>query len=233
MSNEKNAQIKATLSATKERRKTQKCFAFSTKINYRKLNKLQKEQLKMLFVECKWVYNDIIHHLEDNKLSSWNDKKKSVLVRQKDENLVERTLYYFKSSMMQGVKTQVRDSLSSLAEKKKKGFKVGKLKFKSSCNSIPLKQFGNTHRIKSLSKIGIQGIKGDIRVFGLEQFADNPNIEIANAKLLKKPDGYYIHWTTYIAKNKLPIIQKNDEMIGIDFGCGTSFTFSDGHKEDF
>ena len=119
MSNEKNAQIKATLLATKERRKTQKCFVFSTKINCRKLNKLQKEQLQMIFVEAKWVYNDIIHHLEDNKLSSWNDKKKSVLVRQKDGNLVKRTLCYFKSSMMQGVKTQGGDSLSSLAEKKR------------------------------------------------------------------------------------------------------------------
>ena len=76
MSNvEKNAQIKATFLATKERRKTQKCFVFSTKIDYRKLNKSQKEQLQMLFVEAKWVYNDIIHHLESDKLSSWNDKR--------------------------------------------------------------------------------------------------------------------------------------------------------------
>ena len=233
MSKEKNAQIKATLLATKERRKTQKCFVFSTKINYRKLNKLQKEQLKMLFVEAKWVYNDIINHLENNKLSSWDDKNTSVLVKQKDGSFVEKPLLYFKSSMMQGMKSLIGDSLNSLSEKKKKGYKVGKLKFKFSCNSIPLKQFGNTHRIKSLSKVGIQGIKGDIRVHGLEQFVDNPNAEIANAKLLKKPDGYYIHWTVYIAKNKLPVIPKNDEVIGIDFGCGTSFTFSDGHKEDF
>ena len=67
----------------------------------------------------------------------------------------------------------------------------------------------------------------------MEQFADNPNAEVANAKLLKKPDGYYIHWTVYIFKDKLPVIQRSDEVIGIDFGCGTSFTFSDGHKEDF
>lgn len=233
MSKEKNAQIKATLLATKERRKTQKCFVFSTKINYRKLNKLQKEQLHMLFIEAKWVYNDIINHLQDNKLSSWNDKKTSVMVKQKDGSLVEKSLLYFKSSMMQGMKTQVGNSLSSLAEKKKKGYKVGKLKFKSSCNSIPLKQFGKTHRIKSLNKVGVVGIKGDFRVHGLEQFADNPNAEIANAKLLKKPYGYYIHWAVYIAKNKLPFISKNEEVIGIDFGCGTSFTFSDGHKEDF
>ena len=234
MSNvEKNAQIKATLLATKERRKTQKCFVFSTKINYRKLNKLQKEQLQMLFVEAKWVYNDIINHLQDNELSSWDDKKKSVMVKQKDGSFVEKPLIYFKSAMMQGMKSLVGDSLNSLAEKKKKGYKVGKLKFKSSFSSIPLKQFGNTHRIKSLSKVGITGISGNFRVHGLEQFADNPNAEIANAKLLKKPDGYYIHWTVYIDKNKLPVIQRSDEVIGIDFGCGTSFTFSDGHKEDF
>lgn len=155
------------------------------------------------------------------------------MVKQKDGSFVEKSLLYFKSSMMHGMKSSVGDSLNALAVKKKKGYKVGKLKFKSSCNSIPLKQFGNTHRIKSLRKIGIQGITGNFRVHGLEQFADNPNAEIANAKLLKKPDGYYIHWTVYIAKTKLPVIHRNEEVIGIDFGCGTSFTFSDGHKEDF
>lgn len=233
MSKEKNAQIKATRLATKERRKTKKCFVFSTKINYRKLNKLQKEQLRMLFVEAKWVYNDIISHLQDNELSSWNDKKKSVIVKQKDGSFVEKPLCYIKASHIQAMRDEVRDSLNALAEKKKKGYKVGKLKFKSSCNSIPLRQFGNTHRIKSLIKVGITGISSNFRVHGLEQFVDNPNAEIANARLLKKPDGYYIHWTVYIDKNKLPVIQRSDEVIGIDFGCGTSFTFSDGHKEDF
>ena len=234
MSNvEKNAKIKATRLATKKRRETQKCFVFSTKINYQKLNNLQKEQLRMLFVEAKWVYNDIINHLQDNDLSSWDDKKKAVMVKQKDGSFVEKPLCYIKSAMMQGMKSKVGDDLSSLSAKKKKGYKVGKLKFKSSCNSIPLRQFGNTHRIKSLSRVGITGITGNFRVHGLEQFADNPNAEIANAKLLKKPDGYYIHWTVYIFKDKLPVIQRNDEVIGIDFGCGTSFAFSDGHKEDF
>lgn len=234
MSNvEKNAKIKATRLATKGRRKTQKCFDFSTKIDYRKLNKRQKEQLQMLFVEGKWVYNDIINHLQDNELRSWDDKKKSVIVKQKDGSFVEKPLCYIKASQIQAMRDEVRDSLNALASKKKKGYKVGKLKFKSSCSSIPLRQFGNTHRIKSLSKVGITGISGNFRVHGLEQFADNPNAEIANAKLLKKSNGYYIHWTVYVFKDKLPVIQRNDEVIGIDFGCGTSFTFSDGHKEDF
>ena len=234
MSNvEKNEKIKATRLATKERRKTQKCFVFSTKIDYRKLNKSQKEQLQMLFVEAKWVYNDIINHLQDNELSSWNDKKKSVMVKQKDGSFVEKPLLYLRPSHMQAMRDEVCYSLTSLSAKKKKGYKVGKLKFKSSCNYIPLRQFGYTHRIKSLRKVGITGISGNFRVHGLEQFADNPNAEVANAKLIKKPDGYYINWTVFIAKNKLPVIQRKDEVIGIDFGCSTSFTFSDGHKEDF
>ena len=140
MSNvEKNAKIKATRLATKKRRETQKCFVFSTKINYQKLNNLQKEQLRMLFVEAKWVYNDIINHLQDNDLSSWDDKKKAVMVKQKDGSFVEKPLCYIKSAMMQGMKSKVGDDLSSLSAKKKKGYKVGKLKFKSSCNSIPLR----------------------------------------------------------------------------------------------
>ena len=234
MSNvEKNAKIKATRLATKKRRKTQKCFVFSTKIDYRKLNKLQKEQLQMLFVEAKWVYNDIINHLQDNELSTWNDKKTSVMVKQKDGSFVDKPLCYFRPSHMQAMRDEVHNDLVALSAKKKKGYKVGRLKFKSSCSSIPLKQFGNTHRIKSLSKVGVTGISSNFRVHGLEQFADNPYAEIANAKLLKKPDGYYIHWTVYIFKDKLPALTRNNEVIGIDFGCGTSFTFSDGHKEDF
>lgn len=235
MSNiEKNKQIKKTLAETKERRKSQKCFVFSTKIDYSKLNKLQKEQLQMLFVEGKWVYNDILNFLDNGgKLSKYNTKKKTVSVRQKDGAFVEKPLKFLKSSYRDSLISKVGDSLNSLKELKKKGNKVGRLKFKSECNQLNLKQFNNTHRIKSLKKVSIQGIKGDFRVHGLEQFADNPNYEIANAKLLKKPDGYYINWTTYIFKNKLPVTQKNEEVIGIDFGCGTSFTFSDGRKIDF
>ena len=89
----------------------------------------------MLFIEAKWVYNDIINHLQDNELSTWNDKKTSVMVKQKDGSFVEKPLLYFKSALMQGMKSKVGDSLNSLSEKKKKGYKVGQLRFKSSCNS--------------------------------------------------------------------------------------------------
>ena len=85
MSNiEKNKQIKKTLAETRERRKSQKCFVFSTKIDYSKLNKLQKEQLQMLFVEGKWVYNDILNFLNNGgKLSKYNTKRKPFLLNRK------------------------------------------------------------------------------------------------------------------------------------------------------
>ena len=188
----------------------------------------------MLFFEGKWIYNDILNFINNGgKLSEYNTKKKTVLVKQKDGTFVEKPLKYLKSSYRDSLVSKVSDSLNSLKELKKKGHKVGKLKFKSECNQLNLKQFNVTHRIKSLKKASIQGIKGDFRVHGFGQFADNPFAEVANAKLLKKPDGYYIHWTVYIFKNKLPAIEKNEQVIGIDFGCGTSFTFSDGRKIDF
>ena len=56
----------------------------------------------MLFVEAKWVYNDIINHLESDKLSSWNDKKTSVRVKQKDGSFVEKTLMLHQSKSYAG-----------------------------------------------------------------------------------------------------------------------------------
>lgn len=231
---EKNAQIKATLLATRERRNLQKCFVFSTKICYNKLNNQQKEQLQMLFVEAKRFYNDALSYLDINKtLKEYNNKKTTVQIKQKDGTIIEKELNYLTSSIKDSIITKIKNSLSSLHAKKVKGYKVGKLKYKSSYNSIELKQFNNTHRIKNLKRVSIQGIKGYFRVRGLDQFYTIPDIEVANAKLLKKSDGYYIHWTTYIFKDKIPCIKRNEELLGIDFGCGTSFTFSDGRKLDF
>lgn len=41
---------------TREKRKTQICKAFRFKIDWNRLNKRQKECLKMMFVEAKWIY---------------------------------------------------------------------------------------------------------------------------------------------------------------------------------
>ena len=66
-----------------------------------------------------------------------------------------------------------------------------------------------------------------------EQFYTNPNAEVTTAQLIRKNGDYYIHWTVYIDKKHIPSIEKNGKTIGIDFGCATSFTLSDGRKIDF
>ena len=58
----KNDNIKKTMKETMNRRSSQSCFVYKVKIDESRLNKKQKEQLKMLFVEAKWLYNDILNY---------------------------------------------------------------------------------------------------------------------------------------------------------------------------
>lgn len=233
MSIEKNKKIKQILAETKERRKSQKCFVFKTKINKQKLNAVQREQLGRLFLEAKWFYNHAINFMQTHKLSELDTKVKSVTTLDKNKQPVERKFTALSAAMKQSIKAKISDSLSALHELKKNGHKVGKLNFKKEVNCVIYKQFCVTHKINSLHRVKLQSIDGSLYVYGLDQFYTNPNAEIANALLIRRNDEYYIHWTVYIDKKYIPSIDKNGKTIGIDFGCATSFTLSDGRKIDF
>ena len=233
MSIEKNKKIKQTLTETRKRRESQKCFVFKTKINKHKLNIMQMEQLDKLFLEAKWFYNHAINFMQTHKLSELDTKVKSVTTLDKNKQPVERKFTALKSSYKQCIKDKIGDSLNSLHQLKLNGHKVGRLKFKKEINCLNLKQFGVTHRIKSLHRVELQGFKQSFYIYGLDQFYINPNAEIANAQLIRRNGDYYIHWTVYIDKKHIPSIEKNGKVIGIDFGCATSFTLSDGRKIDF
>ena len=233
MSIEKNKKIKQTLAETKERRKSQKCFVFKTKINKHKMNVLQLEQLDRLFLEAKWFYNHAINFMQTHKLSELDTKVKSVTTLDKNKQSVKREFTVLSAAMRQSIKAKISDSLSALHQLKLNGYKVGRLKFKKEINCIVYKQFNITHKINSLYKVKIQSVDGTLYVHGLEQFYMNPNAEITTAQLIRKNGDYYIHWTVYIDKKHIPSIKKNGKTIGIDFGCTTSFTLSDGRKIDF
>ena len=53
----KNEKISASLKETRKKRKRQLCRVYELKIDYSRMNKLSRTQLKMLFVEAKWLYN--------------------------------------------------------------------------------------------------------------------------------------------------------------------------------
>ena len=72
----------------------------------------------------------------------------------------------------------------------------------------------------------------NITVNGLDQFINIDGIEYANANILNTPLGYYIAITTYIDKGKIQHKPKIKGRIGIDFGCTTSFTLSNGEEID-
>ena len=228
----KNLKIKETYLATKAKRLTQQCRVYTIKVQKNKLNTSQKNNLKMLFVEAKWMYNHILNLSKENIdifSLTYNDLTE-VNHYDKDKNLITSKLSYLSSQMKQDVLSQLITNIRSLNRAKTKGLKVGALKFISEYKSINLKQANISYKIVSKNKIKIQGIKKPINVNGLEQILKLQKYDLSNAKLINKGLDYYIAITVYIPKQP---INKPTEKIGIDMGCETSFALSNGEKLNF
>ncbi|MFA4934963.1 MAG: transposase [Candidatus Methanoperedens sp.] len=192
---------------------------YEVKIDMSHLNHTTEEHLYRLFLEAKWFYNYI---LSQHKIFGMDDKIHEVPVKVKD--IFEmRAMRCLSSQMRQGILSRTQDNISSLSERKKKGYKIGKLKYKSEVQSIPLKQYGNTYEILDTKYIRVQGIKQKIRVRGLKQIPEGA--DIANGILIHKNGNYYLSITTYQEKEKTVCIV---ESVGIDFGLSKQLTLSNG-----
>ena len=224
----RNETIKQSLRATLERRKHQICRVFTVKVDMSRLSVKQDEQFKMYFVEYKWMYNDILSFGKENNIKDYDTKTKTVTVLNKDREPETRELKYLGSQIKASVLDRIINNCKALATKKKNGGKIGALRYISECKSIELHQYGITYSIKGKNRIKIQKISGYVVVNGLEQFINIPGIEIANAHLLNKPDGYYIAITTYQNIDDLPEKEYIGEEIGIDFGIKSNITLSNG-----
>lgn len=192
MYEEKNRKIRENGKATRERRSHMDCRVFSVKIQENRLSKAKSEKLKCCFLEAKWLYNAVVA----SETLSLEDTS-SVQVKVKD-SFESREISNLSSQMKQSVLESVKQNIFSLSKAKKKDLKVGKLQFKKECNEINLKQFGHTYKIKGKNKIRVENI-GILVVNGLEQ-VNLDEVEFANAKLIKKPSGFYIHLTIYTKK---------------------------------
>ena len=223
MYEERNRKIKESLRATRERRSNMDCCVFSVKIQENRLSKAKLEKLYRCFLEGKWLYNAV---LATEALSLEDTSSVQIKVNNTFE---VREINTLSAQMRQSVVEDVRQDIFNLAKAKKKGLKVGRLRFKKECNEINLKQFGNTYKIKSHNKISVQNI-GGLVVNGLEQI-NLDEVEFANAKLIKKPSGFYIHLTVYTKKQSEVSTEK--EIIGLDMGIKNQLTFSNGVKVSF
>jgi len=220
----KNEQIKLSGKATRKRHKSLSCRVYELKFDKSHLSKGKLNYLKRLFLEAKWLYNCM---LGTDDPVSFNTKINEVLIYGKDKLPETRPLNIISSQMKQGIRECLFHSICSLSAKKKKGAKVGRLKFKSLVNSIYLKQFDNTYKLKG-RYLKLQGFKKRFKLEGLDQIPETA--EITTANLVRKCDDYYLKVTCFVPKEEQLFENKS---VGIDFGIKTSLTFSDGEKYNF
>ncbi len=225
---EKNNRIREKGKQTRLKRKKQVCRVFRVKIDFSHLNRQQKSQLKMLFVEAKWLYNDALTFSNKNNINDYDYKTKIVQILDKNRNIVEREIKYLGSQMKQSVIKEIKNNLKSLSASKRKKRKIGRLKYKSDFRSIDLQQYGVTYKFYDKNHIKLQNIKGKIKIEGSEQFFQKIGIEYANAKLLNLPDGYYLALVTF--QDRVGETKKYKAEIGIDFGIKNSIATSEGIK---
>jgi len=215
--------IKESIRQTKERRKNQVCKVYQVKLQ--NLSSSDIEILERMFLEAKWLYNYIVADI-DNRLNNNAWKLKEVEIKTPN-GLEVREIKVLGSQIRQGIVDRIKNNLKALKEAKKKGYKVGKLDFKTEVRSIPLKQYGITYKINGdKNRVKIQGIKKKFRALGLHQIPKEA--EIANAHLIKKPSGYYLYITCYIPKELNRPKQPISKPIGVDFGIKNQLTLSNG-----
>lgn len=187
MYEERNRKIRENGKATRERRSQMDCCVISVKVQENRLSNAKREKLQCCFLEAKWLSNAVIA----SETLSLEDTS-TVKIKVKD-TFEEREIKNLSAQMKQSVVESIKQNVFSLSKAKKKGLRVGRLRFKKECNEINLKQFGQTYAIKGKNKIRVQNI-GILTVNGLEQI-NLDEVECANAKLIQKPSGYYINIT--------------------------------------
>ena len=218
----KHKQIQQTLRETRNRRKDMVCRTYELKVNRSKLSKTALRHLHLLFLEAKWYSNAI---LASQDMFAFDYKTKVVPVKT-PAGREDRTLQVLSSQMRQELLDQIRQDVISLAKKKAKGWKIGRLKCKKRVEMVPLKQHTNTYTIQRPNKVRIQGLRRWVQVRGLDQIP--ADAEFAASKLLFRTGDFYVHVTTYLPAFHSHKRQVPSASTGIDGGIAHQLTLSNG-----
>ena len=224
----KNRRIAQTRQETKKRRQFQAAKTYQLKIVANKLSVKQRYALDQAFLQAKWFINDVIAHLETEKLSNYVSSTKTVEVRlgSDSDEYEERKLTHLAAQVKQAIVRRVGDNLSGLKALKQNGRRVGRLRYVKEVDSLPLNQYGGTHKIVDSNTIRIVKI-GRVKVRGLQHIPQDA--EIATATLNRKPDGYYVHLTVFIPV-ALDTAWETRPDVGIDLGIADTLITSTGEK---
>ena len=225
LTDEVKQKISKARAATAEKRKQQTLKVFELKVNIHHISKEDLKKMSFMFTQGKWAYNDC---LASDDIFKYNySKHKIIHYPDKDGNLIEKTLDLL-SVYHLGVINQLKQNIVNESKAKKKGIKVGALKFKSELNALPMRT-GYCKVINSKT-VSIPGFR-KLKVYGLEQFYGKDygkDYEIANANLVKRPSGFYIMVSVCFNYLENDIRQRTGKSIGLDFGIKTNITTSDG-----
>ncbi len=219
----KNEKIRQTLLETRKRRQDQILKVFELKVNVHSTSKNDFALFNSLFVQTKWIQNDMIASEDVFKYEYKSHRQ--IQNFDKDKNLVTRNLT-INTGIHQTIEKLLKQDIKTLSIVKKKGRKVGRLKFRRTCNSIPLRT--GMLRVVNSKTISIPHFR-KLKVYGLEQFITFPEYEIADARIIRKASGIYIKVSVLIPKGSFKRTNTNKE-VGLDFGIKDNIITSDGEK---
>ena len=205
------------------RRNAQICKVYTCKFDYSHQSDEKLHYLKSIYLEAKWLYNA---QLASGDIFTFPRSIKQVAGFDKARNIVTHNIECLSSQMKQNIIDRTKNNVVNLYKSKKKDNTVGKLKFKSFINSIPLSS--QTFTIRNNKYIHLQGFKKDFKIEGLHQIPKDA--EIANATLIRNNGNYYIKITCFLLKE---ISAKTGKVIGLDFGIHDAVITSDRNKYNF
>src|SRR5574344_2058961 len=218
----KNERIRQTLIETRKRRQNQILKVYELKVNCHNTSKEDYNKLNKLFIETKWIQNDMI---ASKDIFNYNYKDHRIINNyNKDHELTERKLT-IQTGVHEEIIKKLKQDIINLSKDKKTNRKKGAIHFRKNCNCIPLST--GMVPIISSKRISIPSFR-KLAVYGIEQFY-NTNYEIADARIIKKASGIYIKISILTNKNNNKRILSN-KTVGLDFGIKDNITTSDGEK---
>lgn len=223
-SEDTKAKIRASMSATKAKRKTQVCRVFELKVSVRHNPKEVFQKLANCFKEVKWVINDMLSKSKDSSMFDYKyTEHKEVAHFDKERNEVVSTIT-LPSVLHRATVAQKLTDICNLAKARQSGRKIGALKYKRQVNCIPI--ITGFTKIIDGCRITIPGFR-KLRVHGINQLHQFEEFDIADAKLVRKASGYYVKISIMLPKSSR---KPTNREVGLDFGIKDSITTSFGDK---
>jgi len=186
--------------------------------------KPQEERLLWTLEQCRFTYNKLLEGLQQQDKPDRNELQHSLLAL-KERYPMLKNVY---SKALQHENYRLFSNLRSLAQRKKNGKKVGRLRFK------------NKHAFKTFTynQSGFKIIKNELRYdkLHLAKIDDIPfimhrdmNGAIKQVTIKHYPSG---KWFALIAAEErtTPLLSTNTRAVGIDLGLMNYVADSDGHR---